>query len=61
MKWKRDAGLTGRIFLTWALLLLVYLVFMGILMALGLPSGFIILVAVVMGLVRYLAWTSWCT
>jgi heat shock protein HtpX len=53
MKWKRDAGLTGRIFLTWALLLLVYLVFMGILMALGLPSGFIILIAVVMGLVQY--------
>jgi len=53
MKWKRDAGLTGRIFLTWALLLLVYLVFMGILFALGLPSGFIILIAVVMGLVQY--------
>ena len=53
MKWKRDAGLTGRILLTWALLLLVYLVFMGILMALGLPSGFIVLIAVVMGLVQY--------
>lgn len=53
MKWKRDAGLTGRIMLTWALLLLVYLIFMGILFALGLPSGFIILIAVVMGLVQY--------
>lgn len=53
MKWKRDAGLTGRIFLTWALLLLVYLVFMGVLFALGLPSGFIIVIAVVMGFVQY--------
>ncbi|KAF5080805.1 zinc metalloprotease HtpX [Methanospirillum sp. J.3.6.1-F.2.7.3] len=53
MKWKRDAGLTGRILLTWALLLLVYLVFMGILFALGLPSGFIIVIAVVMGVVQY--------
>ncbi|NLV26072.1 MAG: zinc metalloprotease HtpX [Methanomicrobiales archaeon] len=53
MKWKRDAGLSGRIFLTWALLLMVYLIFMGILWALGLPSGFIVLIAVVMGLVQY--------
>ncbi|MDD1725223.1 MAG: zinc metalloprotease HtpX, partial [Methanospirillum sp.] len=53
MKWRRDAGLTGRIFLTWALLLLVYLVFMGILWALGLPSGFIILIAIAMGFVQY--------
>ena len=53
MKWKRDAGLTGRIFLTWALLLLVYLVFVGVLFALGLPSGFIIVIAVVMGFVQY--------
>lgn len=53
MKWQRDAGLTGRIILTWALLLLVYLIFMGILIALGLPSGFIILIAVGMCLVQY--------
>lgn len=53
MKWKRDAGLSGRIFLTWALLLLVYLIFMGILWALGLPSGFIVLIAVLMGLIQY--------
>ncbi len=53
MKSQRDAGLTGRIFLTWVLLLLVYLIFMGILMALGLPSIFIIVIAVGMGLVQY--------
>jgi heat shock protein HtpX len=53
MKWQRDTGLTGRIILTWALLLLVYLIFMGILMALGLPSGFIIVIAVGMCLVQY--------
>jgi heat shock protein HtpX len=53
MKWQRDAGLTGRIILTWALLLLIYLIFMGILMALGLPSMFIIIIAVGMCLVQY--------
>lgn len=53
MKWHRDAGLTGRIFLTWILLLLVYLVFMGVLMALGLPSLFIIVIAVGFALVQY--------
>lgn len=53
MKWKRDAGLSGRIFLTWALLLLVYLAFMAILMALGLPYFFIIFIAIAMGLVQY--------
>ncbi|WP_319580258.1 zinc metalloprotease HtpX [uncultured Methanospirillum sp.] len=53
MKWQRDSGLSGRIFLTWVLLLLVYLIFMGVLMALGLPSMFIILIAVGMGLIQY--------
>lgn len=53
MKWRRDAGLSGRIFLTWALLLLVYLAFMAILMALGLPYFFIIFIAIAMGLVQY--------
>jgi heat shock protein HtpX len=53
MKWQRDTGLSGRIFLTWILLLLVYLIFMGVLMALGLPSMFIIVIAVGMGLVQY--------
>lgn len=50
---QRDAGLSGRIFLTWILLLFVYLVFMGVLMALGLPSMFIIIIAVGIGLVQY--------
>jgi len=53
MKWQRDTGLSGRIFLTWILLLLVYLIFMAVLMALGLPSMFIIFIAVGMGLVQY--------
>ncbi len=53
MKWKRDTGLSGRIFFTWILLLFVYLVFMGVLIALGLPSVFIIVIAVGMGLVQY--------
>jgi len=30
-KWKRDWGLTGRVFITWALLLAVYLIFFGVL------------------------------
>ncbi|HWQ65725.1 MAG TPA: zinc metalloprotease HtpX [Methanospirillum sp.] len=53
MRMQRDAGLSGRIFLTWILLLFVYLVFMGVLMALGLPSMFIIIIAVGIGLVQY--------
>ena len=34
MKWKRDIGLTMRVIMTWALLLLVYLIFLTVLGAL---------------------------
>ena len=53
MKWRRDAGLSVRIFITWALLLLVYLVFMAILWFLGLPMYFVVGIAIVMGFVQY--------
>lgn len=53
MIWKRDWGLTFRLIITWSLLLLVYLVFIGILMALGINVWFIVGIAVVMGLVQY--------
>lgn len=53
MKTKHDYGLTGRIILTWALLLLVYLIFMGILTLLGLPLIFILLIIGGLALVQY--------
>ncbi|MDD1727791.1 MAG: zinc metalloprotease HtpX [Methanospirillum sp.] len=53
MIWKRDWGLTYRVFITWSLLLLVYLVFMGILLALKINAWFIVIIAVGMGLVQY--------
>ena len=53
MIWKRDWGLTYRVFITWSLLLLVYLVFMGILMALKINAWLIVIIAVGMGLVQY--------
>lgn len=53
MKWRRDAGLSVRIFITWALLLLVYLVFMAILWGLGLSMYLIVGIAIVMGFVQY--------
>ena len=53
MIWKRDWGLTYRVFITWSLLLLVYLVFIGILMVLHLNIMFILLLSVGMGLAQY--------
>jgi heat shock protein HtpX len=53
MEWKRDWGLTARVWFTGLLLLLLYLVFMTILLAFGVGYGFIILIAVGMGLVQY--------
>lgn len=53
MIWKRDWGLTYRMIITWSLLLLVYLVFIGILMALRINVAFIVLIAVGMGVVQY--------
>jgi heat shock protein HtpX len=53
MEWKRDWGLTARVWFTGLLLLLLYLVFMTILLAFGVGMWFIVLLAVGMGLVQY--------
>jgi heat shock protein HtpX len=46
MQWKRDWGLTARVWFTGLLLLLLYLVFMTILLAFGVGYWVIILLAV---------------
>jgi heat shock protein HtpX len=53
MKWKRDWGLTGRVWLTMFLLFILYLVFMTILLAFGAGLWLIIILAVGMGFVQY--------
>jgi heat shock protein HtpX len=53
MEWKRDWGLTARIWLTGLLLLLLYLVFMTVLFAFGVGVWVIVLLAVGMGLFQY--------
>jgi heat shock protein HtpX len=53
MQWKRDWGLTARVWFTGLLLLLLYLVFMTILLAFGVGYWVIILLAVGMGLIQY--------
>ncbi len=53
MQWKRDWGLTFRVWLTMFLLLVVYLVFLGILAWLGVGASFLILIAVGMAFVQY--------
>ncbi|MFA4860295.1 zinc metalloprotease HtpX [Methanoregula sp.] len=53
MEWKRDWGLTARVWFTGLLLLLVYLVFMTILLAFGVGYWFIIVIAVGMALFQY--------
>ncbi len=53
MDWKRDWGLTARVWLTGLLLLLLYIVFMTVLLAFGVGTWVIILLAVGMGLVQY--------
>jgi len=53
MKWKRDFGLSLRMWMTGALLLIVYLIFLGILAALGIPFEFLILIAVGMTFFQY--------
>ena len=53
MEWKRDWGLTGRVWLTMFLLFILYLVFMTILLAAGAGYSLIIVRAVGMGLVQY--------
>jgi heat shock protein HtpX len=53
MEWKRDWGLTARVWLTGLLLLLLYLVFMTVLLAFGVGTWVIVLLAVGMGLFQY--------
>jgi heat shock protein HtpX len=53
MEWKRDWGLTARVWLTGLLLLLLYLVFMTVLFAFGVGTWVIVLLAVGMGLFQY--------
>jgi heat shock protein HtpX len=53
MEWKRDWGLTARVWLTGLLLLLLYIVFMTVLLALGVGTWVIILLAIGMGLFQY--------
>ena len=51
--WKHDWGLTTRVIITWSLLLLVYLAFMGVLMYFGMDMSFILLVVFVMAFAQY--------
>lgn len=53
MKWKRDWELTLRLWLTGALLIIVYLVFMAVLMMLGVSAIFVVLLAVVMACIQF--------
>ena len=53
MEWKRDWGLTGRVWLTMFLLFILYLVFMTILWAFFANVWLIVILAVGMGFVQY--------
>ncbi len=53
MKWKRDFGLTARIWLTFFLLLVVYLVFISILSYLGVGLVFLVILAGAMAFIQY--------
>ena len=53
MKWQRDFGLTLRVWFTMFLLLIVYLVFISVLYALGVPTAGLILVAGGLAFVQY--------
>jgi heat shock protein HtpX len=53
MKWKRDFGLSLRVWFTMFLLLIVYLIFITVLSALGFSSGFLILFAGGMAFIQY--------
>jgi heat shock protein HtpX len=53
MIWKRDWGLTSRVWLTMFLLFILYLVFMTILLAFGAGLWLIVVLAVGMGLIQY--------
>ena len=51
--WKRDWGLTGRIWLTMFLLLLVYLAFIAILSMLGIGLPFLVVLVFLMAFIQY--------
>jgi heat shock protein HtpX len=53
MKWKRDYGLTMRVWLTLFLLFIVYLVFLAVLSMLGIGLPFLVLIVFVMAFVQY--------
>ena len=53
MEWKRDWGLTGRVWLTMFLLFLVYIVFIAILSILGVPTMFLFVIAFGMAFIQY--------
>jgi heat shock protein HtpX len=53
MKWTRDFGLNMRMLLTSFLLLIVYLIFLGVLSALGFPFEFLLLVAAGMAFLQF--------
>ncbi|MEN6609274.1 MAG: zinc metalloprotease HtpX [Methanoregulaceae archaeon] len=53
MEWKRDWGLTLRLWMTGLLLLIVYLVFMAVLVTLGVSAIFVVLLAVAFGFIQF--------
>ncbi len=53
MKWKRDWGLTARVWFTLFLLFLVYLIFIAVLSMLGIGLPFLVLIVFVMAFVQY--------
>lgn len=53
MIWKRDWGLTGRVWLTMFLLFALYLVFIAVLWALGIPTSFLVVIVFVMAFIQY--------
>jgi heat shock protein HtpX len=53
MQWKRDFGLTLRMWFTMFLLLIVYLIFLSVLSYLGVGTGYLILFAAGMAFIQY--------
>ena len=53
MEWKRDWGLTGRVWLTMFLLFVVYIVFIAVLSILGVPTLFLFIIAFGMAFIQY--------
>jgi heat shock protein HtpX len=53
MKWKRDFGLTMRVWLTLFLLFIVYLVFLAVLSYLGVGLPYLVILVFVMAFIQY--------